>query len=198
MQIFCSTEALLVPPRSVLPSFFHKPPLTQLLALSPKLLTTQHDFTWRWGGINSIPHSGVGVLALCLSHLSVPSNKTKAQPRSTLSMIYLACFWFLTSTPPYYFSYYLCLIFLFFSNRFFVFFPLNTLSACSCLDVGQKFRHCVVWMPYFHSAACLELRFVRSLACRGHFLLTVLEVTVPKHWLAREERGEKNTLLGEV
>lgn len=48
--------------------------------------------------------------------------------------------------------------------------PWNVFSACSCLGCrhgGQKLWHCVVWMPYFHSTACLELWFVRSLACRG-------------------------------
>lgn len=39
-----------------------------------------------------------------------------------------------------------------------------------CQHGGQKFWHCVAQMPYFPGVACLELWFIRSLACRGHFL----------------------------
>lgn len=50
--------------------------------------------------------------------------------------------------------------------------------------------HCVVWMPYFHSTACLELWFVRSLAWRGHFLSAVLESLYHNtDW--QERKGEK-------
>lgn len=129
------------------------------------------------------------MLASCLSHPSVPFNKNKACPVSsstqTLLKLCFACF-----LPSCYFFYYFVLFFQSFS--FSLFFPIkgsHCLQLFGCRHGGQKFWHCVVWMPYFHSTACLELWFVRSLACRGHFLPTVLESLYQNtDW--QERRGE--------
>lgn len=47
-------------------------------------------------------------------------------------------------------------------------------------------------MPYFHSTACLELWFIRSLACRGHFLSAVLK-SLHRNTDWREEKGKKES-----
>lgn len=64
------------------------------------------------------------MLASRLSHFSVPANKTKAQSTAEV-LVLLFCPLFV----------------LFFS---FSSFPLKAVTACSCLDGGQKFWHCVV------------------------------------------------------
>lgn len=53
-------------------------------------------------------------------------------------------------------------------------------------------------MPYFHSTACLELWFVRSLAWRGHFLSAVLESLYHNtDWQERKGEKEKKKMFGE-
>lgn len=181
---------------SFLPSFLNHLSL-HFFILSPQPLTAQHaicpicfsDIHGVTGGccvsIRSFSSLNSPFFCCCFLKKSSPVQLLawlRHCLRSTLHVF--DCNLPLSATFFYY--YYVFLFPLFFSPLF------NVLCACSCLGCrhgGQKLWHCVVWMPYFHSTACLELWFVRSLACRGHFLLTVLESLYQNtDW--QERRGE--------
>lgn len=151
----CSTEALLIP--MFLPSFL----------------------------FYSIPHSSSPRSPLLLQYallFSIPLRflhgvETPFHQGTGGDMLALLCMVLIFNSPPAT-SFIILSLFFFQSLSFSLFFLIKgfqCLQLFGCWRGGQKFWHGVFWMPYFHSTACLELWFVRSLACRGHFLPTVLE-----------------------
>lgn len=62
------------------------------------------------------------------------------------------------------------------------------LQLFGCQHGGQIFWRCLAQMPYFPSIACLELWFVRNLACRAHFLLFSGKRNQSTNWWERQEQ----------
>ncbi len=78
-----------------------------------------------------------------------------------------------TNSPPA--TSFIILSLFFQSFSFPLFFPLGSqcLQLFGCRHGGQKFWHCGVWMPYFHSTACLELWFCQESGLQGPLILFI-------------------------
>lgn len=186
-------SSLVLPLLSFFPSFLQRPSLDFSISPCSLLLHNMVSFSICFkGGRNSIPQRHRGLVFL--SSLSSFLIKTRPTPVSsstqTLLKLCFACFGFLT--PLLLLLVLVCPFFLSISFSLFLF-PnkcSQSLQLFCCRHGGQKFWHCVVWMPYFQH--CL----FRVVVCQepgpqGPLPPHCSGVTVPKHWLAKEERGEK-------